>query len=49
VRFRVDDMLEGSGRFWCVFEGARLIRAFHGAEAKERAEALAEQKNREES
>jgi hypothetical protein len=49
--FKVDDLLMGSGYFWVVIDArdhpkaGRLVRAFHGEDAKERAEHLAAELN----
>lgn len=43
--FTVDDLLMESGRFWCVYQGPRMVKAFHGEGAKELAGALADRLN----
>lgn len=52
TEYLADSLLMESGRFWCVYEGTdgragRLVRAYHGEGAREKAQAHVNRLNKE--
>jgi hypothetical protein len=43
--YSVRDLLLGTGLYWCVFCDRRMVRAFHGPDAEEKARHLANELN----